>query len=351
MNFKCFGYCLLFSAALLFFCSTDPVNVDTNKLGSIVKTYSSNYLKIILADSLGYLATNYHNLFRINPDSPDSEGNIVSCIDVIDTPAYSFFYNDFGKKTIVFNDGIFSFDDNWYIQSAFSFSSSLSSDKFSISTDWKGQCWYLRQSDLNNYQVFRYADGTEQICADKDTKVSAQKILFAAAYDRFAVGYHNSNYETWIDFFVHDDLYTWIHIFTKTDSVHIARMFYAGSILNMIVDCQKKEIGLSKRVDKQAAFVIYPGWNVMRIDSNINFSSNYLSLTKSVAFDSANVFYRSSHETWLWDTNSYLIATANTLTQHCFRDSSVNKFNVPCFKDSSQVLFYNEPTQRFIAVK
>ena len=57
-------------------------------------------------------------------------------------------------------------------------------------------------------------------------------------------------------------------------------------------------------------------------------------------------YQNSNHETWLWD--SYLIATSNAITQHCFREGSINRFNVLCFRDSSQMQFYDDRVKIFL---
>jgi hypothetical protein len=348
MIFKWPDFCLLFGVIFLLSCSTDPVDVNTNILPLVTGPYKEHGLIMMLADSAGYIAASGHNLFRIAPESPDTAGNVVSYVGQYFSSIYGLFNDDFNRKSIITGNGIYSFDENFSATLQVEFFPPESLNISHLSIDWKGQCWFFKQSASDRFQVYRYATGIVRQCVDSYTRNATPDMHFAAADDRFAVSYRICPWETWLNLFVNDSLNREIKLFSETDSAYISGMWYVGSDLQIIAECW---IGLMIKFNNQDSIELTIGTNIIKITREGTIRVHHGEFPLYVYFNKARTFYRSSKETWLFDTCAYCLATPDTIIGGRFRDSYANRFNVPCFKDSSEVQFFDEITQRFIKIK
>jgi|GEM_PF-3549006 hypothetical protein len=333
-------------------CSTDPVNVDTSRLPPESKSFKYNGLDFMLADSGGgYCADSYYGLYRIAPDSPDVNGNIVLYIGFPGLWIYSLFYDDFGRKSIITSKGIYSLGKDYDTTFQAGLNTYYSLDKRYLSIDWKGQCWYLLQSSSNRYQVYRYAKGSTRLCTDSYAMMGdLLGMKFAAADDRFVVSYGTFPWETWLNLFRQDTLERVIHLFSDTDSTYISCLCFIGNEVQITAECFKSVFSYTSDLSCGNGGTIYPGINILRIDQNGRISNRFQGSSHQSFYYGCHCFYRSSRETWLWDSTAYCIVTPDTLVQHDFREGYINRFSVPCFKDSSEVQFFDEVTQRFIKI-
>jgi hypothetical protein len=308
---------------------------------------------MMLADSAGgYTAASGHNLFRIAPESPDTAGNVVSYVGQYFSSIYGLFNDDFNRKSIITGNGIYSFDEDFSatLQVEFFPPESLNISHFTV--DWKGQCWYFLQSTDYHYQVYRYTKGFTVLCTDSYvTRGDLWGAKFAAADDRFAVSSGYYCWETWLDLYNQDTLERSIRLFSDADSAYITCLCYIGNELQITANCFKSIFSNSRKLSADTGAFLIPGTNVFRIDRNGKITNHFQNSWNYSFFFGYHCFYRSSRETWLWDSTTYCVVTPDTMVQHDFRDGYANRFNVPCFKDSSEVQLFDEVTQRFIKIK
>ncbi|MBN2035158.1 MAG: hypothetical protein JW768_00315 [Chitinispirillaceae bacterium] len=348
MNFNPAGY--LFSAALLLHacCAIDPVQVDTNRTPHELTTFGSHGISWMapVESNRFYAASNYR-LFMIDTDAADSTGNIVQQVSSLITPPACLFGSETGDPVLATYGGFYRIDTAGLLVAEYEFQNPYHLYEYTLTVDWKGQCRYIRRFGGSKLGIYAYKAGFEYTvidsCVDQD---SIRYLRFAAADDRCAVSLVNSSYETRILLYKRGIAQREIGLFENEDSAYVQRLFYVGSELQMMCHLEKSLVIETKDQEKKT---VDRGTNFISLDSNgICSVKTRLSLRASPGYYN-KMFYRSSRETWLWDQDSWLVATPDSIVQHLFRQGEINRFNVLCFRDSSEVLFYDEATQRFIS--
>jgi hypothetical protein len=348
MNFKRYTYPLLIPSVLLISCSMDPVNVDTNKPPAETKTFRKYGMQYMVPGYNGdYIANDGYRIFCIAPDSADESGNIVHYLFQVFPDTRGLFYDSLKRICLITNTGIFTIDSACQPTLQTEFAQDLQWMGLPVvSVDWNGGYRYLRWDAYNHYWIFRYSSGEERLSTDAYTDINHPILLFASADNRYTVVYGGMYAGTWLRLYVNDTLERTIHLFDESDTVRIENIFYVGDKLQLLCDLWNDVI---VEIDDRTSLNLDRGDHLLTFGPNGDISARKDSFIWTIPRAGANIYYRSSKETWLWDSLSYCIITPDSIEHHDFREDYINKFNVLSFRDSSEVLFYDEVTQRFIS--
>jgi hypothetical protein len=350
MNFKRYAYPFFVTTVLMISCSMDPFNVDPNMVPAGTKTFRDNRLQYMVPGYNGdYLACDGYRIFRMKPDSADEDGNIVHFLfqDLLDIRG--LFYNDRHRICMVNNEGIYTFDNTYNLTTEVEFANDRQAIGLPVvSVDWNGLCRCCWWDGYNHYWIFQYSSGVEQVCVDEYTEISSPDLFFTSADNRYAVVYGVQYEGTWLRLYENDTLEMDLHLFMESDTARVENVFYVGDKLHLLCYLRNNVI---VEIDGRTSLNLESGPHLITIDPNGIISDKTYSDSWMFPVSGPDIYYRSSKETWLWDSLSYCIATLDTIECHLFRETYFNKFNVLCFRDSSEVLFYDEVTQRFISTK
>jgi hypothetical protein len=336
MIFKQCRHFSLVSFSLLLFCSTDPVTIDTSRMPRSDPLFNENGLLSMIADPSGdfFALSRSSYIYRIVPDSADTSGNCVYLFDYSNSYISSLFYDDSNRIAMINGLGISTLDQNFQWTNRVSFTDHIYPSGSDVSVDWKKQCFYLKHATVTHYDIYQYANGNVRLCTGGNIRFGSSELystFFAAADSQFAVAYNNYSLETWLAMFTNDSLSREIRLFGESDTCTIRNLLYVGKDLYVV-------------------YFDYPySHKTIKVDQQGTSSQVPASLRRYYSSYNDRTYYRSSKETWLWNDCGYLVAEPDTVVWKEFRlDSYINRFNVICFKDSSEVIFFDEATQHFV---
>jgi hypothetical protein len=344
--------CYLLSAAMLLHisCAIDPVKVDTNRAPEEPLIFRSNDITWVTPiRSNRFYAISDGRCFLITPDSADLAGSIVHPVFALGYRSLRLFENETQDLMLAAYDGFYRIDSLGFTIREYEFQDSYAFYGDMLTVDWKGQCRYIRRTSGSKLGIVEYRAGSEFVlvdsCADPD---STRRLFFAAADNRCAVAWLNNRFEYRINMYVNSQLEREVLLFKENDSAYIEHLFYIGSELQAMCYLHKH---FEFKTEDQKAKTLWAGTNFLSISSGGALSAK-IPWTLRGSTDYWNrTFYRSSRETWFWNYGCWFVATPESIVQYPFRQTSINRFDVLCFRDSSEVLFFDEATQRFISRK
>ncbi len=327
---------VLWSALAVTFvgCSSNPIDVGELDSPELIETYPSRGLQSMLQDSSGFWALKRGWLYRILPEKPDSNGNIVHYAPSASSfEGGQLFHDRKGRASLICSSGISRLLPDGTILSVNRFpATSAHRGAYCITAD--SLCYFLT-GDTDSFSVWCWDGESAEVVLSDDVNlapvdspwvsIAASDTVVALAYARTenidqVLLYANGVYVTgrhWDD----RDVGGW---------GTVGMYFVSGDLMVLRHSEYSWTDGSVHRLRRD------DDWDEHRHTSEYRYCGDQV------------IVPRSAYEVWFRNESGYGILTDGTCIWHDWRSSWINRFDIFCTGPDNTMTFFDEATQTFV---